>query len=377
MPIQIRELRQPALDPGDRDLDAFINYPYALFRGHPHWVGELKKDTRRLLDSSHPFWLHGERALFMAYRDGRPAGRIAAIVNRAHNSFHGENCGFFGFFDCAEDPEAAAGLLAAAEKYLHAKGMDKIRGPVNPSTNETCGLLVEGFDSAPMVMMPYNLPYYAGLIEAAGYAKAKDLLAYRMEVAQGFPERFEKIIQRVRRGGGVELEFVDSRNLGAAIADLKDIYNSAWEENWGFIPMTAAEMEYLAEALKPLLKPDYLYFAKVDGKPAAFVLLLPDFNVALKAARGSLNLLTILPFLNRLLFKMRAGRLLTLGVKKEFRGRGLEMLLIKQAVEAGRKMKWEYAELSWTPEDNAQINNTIEAVGGRVYKKYRIYEKTV
>ncbi|PIU19221.1 MAG: N-acetyltransferase [Elusimicrobia bacterium CG08_land_8_20_14_0_20_59_10] len=377
MPIKIRELRQPALDPGGRDLDAFINYPYALFKDHPHWVGELKKDTRHLLDSSHPFWLHGERALFMAYRDGRPAGRIAAIVNRAHNSFHNENCGFFGFFDCAEDPEAAAGLLAAAGKYLHDKGMDKIRGPVNPSTNETCGLLVEGFDSAPMVMMPYNPPYYAGLIEAAGYTKAKDLLAYRMELAQGFPERYEKIVKRIMRGGDVTVEFVDIKNLDAAIADLKDIYNSAWEKNWGFIPMTAAEMDDLANALKPMLKPDYLYFAKVDGKPAAFVLLLPDFNVALKAARGSLDLFTILPFLHRLLFKMRAGRLLTLGVKKEFRGRGLEMLLIKQAVEAGRKMKWKYGEMSWTLEDNAQINNTIEAVGGRVYKRYRIYEKTV
>ena len=368
MSIEIRELPES-------ELDAFIDYPFALFRDHPHWVGELKKDTLHLLGLGHPFWRHSERKLFLACRAGRPAGRIAAIVNSAHNSFHGENCGFFGFFDCAEDQEAAAGLFAAAEKYLRAKGMDKIRGPVNPSTNETCGLLLEGFDSAPMIMMPYNPPYYAGLIEAAGFAKAKDLLAYQLEVAAGFPERFEKIIRRINRGGNITVDLVDIRKLDAAIADLKDVYNSAWEKNWGFVPMTEAELDDLGRALKPMLKPDYLFFARVDGKPAAFCLMLPDFNVPLKAARGVLNPLTILPFLYKMKFKIRAGRMLTLGVKKEFRGRGLEMFLIKKAIESGEKMGWEYGEMSWTLEDNALINNTIESVGGKVYKKYRIYEK--
>ena len=370
MPIEIRELPEAAL--GD-----FIDYPYALYRGHPYWAADLKKDVRHLLDTAHPFWLHAERALFMAYRDGKPAGRLAAIVNRAHNSFHGENCGFFGFFDCAEDAEAAAGLFAAAEKYLRSKGMDKARGPVNPSTNETCGLLVEGFDGPPMVMMPYNQPYYAGFIEAAGFAKAKDLWAWRMETAQGFGDRFERIVQRLTRGKDIKIKLVDPGGLDRAIADVKDIYNSAWEKNWGFVPMTEAEFNDMAAAMKPVLKPEYLYFAEVDGKPAAFVLLLPDLYVPLKAAHGSLNPFTILPFLYKMLFGIRAGRLLTLGVKKEYRGRGLEMLLIKQAFEAGRKMKWEHGEMSWTLEDNAQINNVIEAVGGRVYRKYRIYEKTL
>lgn len=370
MPIIIRELPEA-------ELGAFIDYPFALFSGHPHWVGELKKDTRHLLETAHPFWRHGERILLMAFRDGAPVGRLAAIINRAHNSFHSENCGFFGFFDCADDKEAAAGLFAAAEKYLRAKGMDKIRGPVNPSTNETCGLLIEGFDGPPMIMMTYNPPYYAGLIEAAGYAKAKDLFAYKMNVTEGIGPRLEKIAARTLRNKDISVELVDIKNLDGAIADLKDIYNSAWEKNWGFIPMTDAELTDLGNALKPMLKPDYLFFAKVEGKVAAFVMMLPDFNVPLKAARGSLNLFTILPFLYNMLFKIRAGRLLTLGVKKEYRNRGLEMLLIKQAMEAGRRMKWEYGEMSWTLEDNTLINNTVEAVGGKVYRKYRIYEKTV
>ncbi|OGS11696.1 MAG: hypothetical protein A2234_08360 [Elusimicrobia bacterium RIFOXYA2_FULL_58_8] len=370
MSITVREL-------GEAGLGAFIDYPYDLFRTHPHWVGELKKDTRHLLETAHPFWRHGERSLLIAYRDNLPVGRLAAIINRAHNSFHGENCGFFGFFDCADDKEAAAALFAAAEKYLRAKGMDKIRGPVNPSTNETCGLLISGFDAPPMIMMPYNPPYYAGLIEAAGFAKAKDLFAFRMEVSSGLDERFEKIIRRATRGKDITVELVDVKNLDGAIADLKDIYNSAWEKNWGFIPMTDAELDDLGRALKPLLKPDYLFFAKVDGKTAAFVLMLPNFNIPLKTARGALNPLTLLPFLYKMFFKIRSGRLLALGVKKEFRNRGLEILLIKQAIEAGRRMNWEYGEMSWTLEDNTAINNVIEAVGGRVYREYRIYEKTV
>ena len=370
MSVEIREINEESLP-------AFIDYPFELFKGHPHWIGELKKDTRHMLDLSHPFWRHAERKLFLAYRGGQPAGRIAAIVNRAHNSFHGENCGFFGFFDCEDRQETADALFAAAAKYLKAMGMEALRGPVNPSTNETCGMLAEGFDSDPMIMMPYNPPYYLDLASGAGFVKAKDLLAFRVDPAIGFGKRFEKIVARMNRSGAVKLELVDIKKLAQAIADIKDIYNGAWEKNWGFVPMTDAEFDDLAVAMKPLLKPDYLYFARVDGKPAGFVMLLPNFNIPMKAARGSLNALTILPFLWNMMFRMNNGRLLTLGVKKEFRNRGIEMLLIKQAFEAGQKMKWTFGEMSWTLEDNDLINRPIEAIGGKVYKKYRIFEKKI
>jgi len=365
-------------EPDESALGAFVDFPYDLFKGHPYWVGDLKKDVRHLLDLSHPFWRHGERKLFMAYRDGHPVGRVAAIINSKHNAFHSEKCGFFGFFDCAEDPEAAKLLFDAALKWIKIKGMDKVRGPVNPSTNETCGLLVEGFDSPPMVMTPYNPPYYMGLIEASGFAKAKDLYAFQGYTKNGFPERLEKIIQRMNRAGRITIELVDIKRINEALGDVKDIYNTAWDGNWGFVPMTDEEMDDMAKALKPLLKPEFLYFAKVDGKPAAFVLLLPDFNVALKGVGGSLNPLNILPFLYKMFVsRINRGRLLTLGVKKEYRGRGIEMLLIKQAFDSAAKMGWEYGDLSWTLEDNELINNAILAVGAKVYKRFRIYERAI
>jgi len=253
--------------------------------------------------------------------------------------------------------------------------MDSAIGPVNPSTNETCGMLLEGFDGPPMVMMPYNPPYYLELAAAAGFTKAKDLYAYRYATAAGFPERFERIVSRMNRDGKVTVHFAQVKDLDAAIAEVKDIYNSAWEKNWGFVPMTAEEMDDLATALKPLLKPEYLYFARYEGRPAGFALLLPDFNIALKAAGGALTPLNILPFLHKVAFKLNRGRLLTLGIKKEFRGKGLELLLIKQAILSAKKMGWEYGEMSWTLEDNTLINKTIETLGGEVYRKYRLFEK--
>jgi GNAT superfamily N-acetyltransferase len=368
MPLEIRTT-------AEKDLGAFIDLPYALFKGHPHWVGDLKKDVRHLLETGHPFWRHADRRLFMAFRDGRPVGRIAAISNHAHNNFHSDKAGFFGFFDCADDKEAAAGLFAAACAWLKTKGMDCAIGPVNPSTNETCGMLLEGFDGPPMVMMPYNPPYYLELAAGAGFTKAKDLYAYRYPTAAGFPERFEKIVSRMNRDGKVTVHLAQVKALDAAIAEVKDIYNSAWEKNWGFVPMTAEEMDDLAIALKPLLKPDYLYFARYEGKPAGFALMLPDFNIALKAAGGALTPFNILPFLHKVTFRLNRGRLLTLGIKKEFRGKGLELLLIKQAILSAKKMGWEYGEMSWTLEDNTLINKTIETLGGEVYRKYRLFEK--
>ena len=370
MPFEIKELDENALG-------AFVDFPYNLFRGHPYWAGELKKDVSHLLSLSHPFWRHGERRLFMAYKDGRPVGRIAAIINSKHNAFHNEKCGFFGFFDCVDDRSASGLLFDAALKWIKVKGMDKVRGPVNPSTNEACGLLIDGFDSPPMVMTPYNPPYYADLIAAAGFSKAKDLYAFQAYIKNGFPERLDKIVRRLTRAGNVRVELVDIKHIDKALADLKDIYNAAWDNNWGFVPMTNEEIDEMARSLRPLLKPEYLYFVKVNGSPAGFVLLLPDFNIALKAVNGSLNPLNILPFLYRMFTPINRGRLLALGVKKEFRNRGLELLLIKQAVASAAKMGWEYGDLSWTLEDNDLINNVILAVGGKVYKKFRIFEKEI
>jgi len=367
MSLQIRALK-------DDRIEDFINFPYALFEGDRYWVGDLKSNVRYLLSPRHPFWLHGERALFVAYREGRAVGRVAAVINRAYNTFHEDNTGFFGFFDCENDPEAAEALLGSAENYLEKKGLDHVIGPVNPSTNETCGLLIDGFDGLPMIMMPYNPEYYIKLVEGAGYAKAKDLFAYRIDVSKGFSPRYEKIIKRLERGN-IRIREADVKQLDKEIASVKKIYNGAWEKNWGFVPMTDREFFEEAASLKWVVKPEYLYFAEVNGVPAGFVLLLPNLNVPLKVLNGSLGPFNIFPFLYRMLFKMDSGRLLTLGVLKEYRSRGIEMLLIKKALESAAKAKWSYGEMSWTLEDNSLINRTIDSVGGELYRKYRLYGK--
>ena len=361
------------------ELTAFIDFPYRLFADHPFWVGELKSDTKKLLSSGHPFWRHAEAKLFMAFEETgagpRSLGRIAAIINSRHNAFHNEKCGFFGFFDCEDNEQAAGALFEAACRWLKEKGMDLARGPVNPSTNETCGMLVEGFDSPPMIMMPYNPPYYAKLSEAAGFMKAKDLYAWRCPATADFPERLEKIAARATRGLDVSIEPVDIKNIDASMGELKEIYNSAWEKNWGFVPMTDEELNDMAAALKPVLRPGCLSFARVGGKAAGFSLLLPNLNTALRRARGSLNALNILPFLWSMKFSVTSGRLIALGVTGEFRNRGLEILLTRYSAAAAKKMGWEFGELSWTLEDNDSINTVIAAAGGVIYKKYRIYEK--
>ncbi|MFA6435341.1 MAG: hypothetical protein WCW52_11670 [Elusimicrobiales bacterium] len=370
MPLEITELNESALG-------GFVDFPYHLFKGHPYWAGGFKKDARRLLDLGHPFWRHGERKLFMAYSDCRPVGRLAAIINSKHNAFHDEKCGFFGFFDCVDDRAVSGRLFAAALKWLKSKGMDKVRGPVDPSLNASCGLLVDGFDSPPMIMTPYNPPYYADLVAASGFAKIKDLYAFQAYTRNGFPERLDKVVRRMIRAGNIRLEPADLARADKALVELKDIYNSAWEKNWGFVPMTSEEIDELARSLKPMLRPEYLYFVKVGGVPAGFALLLPDLNIALKTVKGSLSPLNFLPFLYRMFFRINRGRLLALGVKKEFRGRGLELLLIKQAVGSAAKMGWEYGDLSLVLEDNDRINNIIRAAGGRIYKTFRIYETAI
>ncbi|NLI10473.1 MAG: hypothetical protein GX447_06955 [Elusimicrobia bacterium] len=359
-----------------QDIKSFVDFPYKLYKKNPYWTGELKKDIVKLLSLSHPFWFHGERKLFCAYsQSGEMIGRIAAIINHNHNSFQEEKCGFFGFFDCIDNSEIACALFTAAENWLKEKGMDFVRGPANPSSNETWGMLYEGFDSPNVIMMPYNFPYYNELVKQAGYSKDKDLLAFKWLTSNGFPERFSKITDRVLRDSSVKVNLVNIEKIDSEIDKLKEIYNKAWEKNWGFVPMTQAEIERMAADLKPLLKPDYLFFASVKEDPAAFCLMLPDFNIPLKSLNGSFNLINIWPFLWKMFFSLKSGRMLALGVKSEYRNRGLELLMIKQAIESAAKMGWYWGELSWTLEDNDKINSVIKAVGGFVYKKYRIYSK--
>ena len=361
----------------ENEINNFARFPYNLYANNDFWCEGLLKDTIHTLSNAHPFWLHGERQLFMAFRDGKAVGRIAAIINRAHNSFHGDNCGFFGFFDCENNVNTAKLLFQAAEKWLKEKGFDNIIGPMNPSTNETCGMLIEGFDSSPMIMMPYNPSYYPEITEAAGYKKEKDLFAFSFEPKKGLPERYEKLLARLKKHNqNLRIQKADLSNIDGEIVKLKEIYNQAWEKNWGFVPMTDMEFDELAKSIKPILKPDFLYFAMYGDEPAGFVLILPNLAPAFKEANGEINIFNFIKFYIAMR-KTNSGRMLTLGVKKEYRNKGLELLLIKQAIESAVQMGWDFGEMSWTLEDNDMINKTITDVGGKKYKTYRIYGKTL
>jgi GNAT superfamily N-acetyltransferase len=359
---------------GRRELAAFLRLPWLVNAGDPHWVPPLLADQKKLLDRRrHPFHQHADAEYFLARRGGRVAGRIAAIVNHRHNAFHDERTGFFGFFESVDDDEVATALLATAGDWLRARGMERVLGPMNFSTNEECGLLIDGFETAPRIMMPHNPRYYARLLDAAGYGKAKDLLAYYLDELEP-PRRLVDGAARIARHRGIVLRSLDMRRFQEELAVIKEIYNSAWERNWGFVPMTEAEVDFMARELRPVVKPELCVIAEVDGQPAGFALGLPDFNQALRHVNGRL-----FPFgLVKLLWHMRridGIRVLTLGLRPGYRSLGLGALLYLRLWTEGVRLGYRHGEASWILEDNWEMRRPLEHMGARIHRTYRIYEK--
>jgi hypothetical protein len=361
-----------------RAFKQFINLPWKIYRDDPYWVPPLKSDIRSLLSTKHPFYVHAESNLYLALREGRPAGRIAAILNQRHNDFHGERAGFFGFFECMDDAEAVHALLTAAEKWCLKRGAKFIRGPVNPSTNEECGLLVENFLSPPFVMMPYNPPYYMDLLEGCGYRKAKDLYAYWYYVGDKIPDRLERLTGKVmEKEKGLVVRHLDMKRFEEDLQAIRIIYNEAWEKNWGFVPMTNEEIDFMAKKLKPLVAPEIVNIAFVDGEPAGFAMGLPDYNHVLKVLNGRLTPWGALRAV-RAARRIRSGRCLTLGVREKFRKRGIETPLFAMTWQGGIDLNYRYGEFSWLLEDNKPILDAATRVfSGSHYKTYRIYEKSL
>ena len=359
-----------------KQLDAFIDFPFLLYKNNPYWVGELKTDTRHLLDLKNPFWLRASRALFMAYEGEKPVGRIMALVNRAHNEYHKENIGFFGFFDSVNDEKVSAALFQAAENWLKKQGVTKMRGPANPSSNHVYGLLVEGFDSMPAVMMPYNFAYYAGLIENFGLTKAKDLLAFHRTRNDQFSERFLKVCARCERAKGITLRRLNLRKIDEEAEIIRQIYNTAWAENWGFVPMSQKDMTDTVKELKPFLRPEGTCVIEENGVAAGFYICIPNMNRVLRVLNGSLKnpwrLLKALWTWKHI----KDARLIMLGVLPEFRKRGLDLILIKHIITHGVAV-WDEAELSWVLEDNAGMLRGIDECGCHLSKRYRLYEKDI
>jgi GNAT superfamily N-acetyltransferase len=358
------------------DLDKFIRLPWKIYKDNSHWVPPLIRDVKfKLNREKHPFFEFARMELFIAEKGNEIVGRIAAIVNERHNEFHKEKLGFFGMFESVDDVETARLLFTVAEDWCRKEGMERILGPVNLSTNDECGFLLEGFDLDPAVMMPYTLEYYLKLSEECGYVKAKDLYAYyKGEV--GVVDRIAKLVERVKSKEDVVVRPLDMKNFERDVEIIKDVYNAAWELNWGFVPMTPAEMDLMAKELKPIAEPELVLFAEVKGEPVGLAITLPDLNVVLKRLNGKLGPIQLLKFLYYKR-KIKGLRSIIFGLKKEYRRTGINVVLYYETEVRGAKLGYDSCEMSWNLEDNDMINRFDEAVGGKLYKKYRLVEKSL
>ncbi|HMD33820.1 MAG TPA: GNAT family N-acetyltransferase [Vicinamibacterales bacterium] len=361
---------------GRGDLRRFVDYAYDRNAGDPRWIPPLRIGEReRLTPSKNPFFAHADVELFLAWRGGRIAGRIAAVDDRLHNETHRDNVAMFGFFE-ADDAEAARALTAAVEGWARARGRARVRGPLNPSLNESAGLLVDGFDTPPMVMMPHNPPEYAAFLESAGYAKVKDLLAWIWDPAPEPPPIFTKLSDRVRDKYGITLRPLRVSEFAREVERLRDVYCSAWERNWGFVAPTAAEFRRIAAELKPIFDPQAAVVAEENGRLVACVVAIPDVNQALATTTGRLTPRTIYRLLRRSRYIDQA-RLILLGVDPAYRAAGLFPLLMRTLRDQLLKSSYRRVELSWVLEDNRDVNQAAELGGAKLYKRYRVFQKAI
>ena len=356
-----------------QDLKKFIRLPWKIYKGVEQWVPPLLIEEKEIFNpEKHPFYKHAVVKLFLAERDGTICGRIAGIVNFIHNEFHQDKVGFFGFFECINDRAIARMLFDRVAAFLRFRNLDTMRGPMNFSTNETCGLLVDAFHLPPCVMMPYNPPYYAALIEDYGFTKSKDLLAYQL-LRENFNLRVIDIAERLKQKMNLTVRNINLREIDREMQIIKSVYNSAWEKNWGFVPMTDDEFVYLAAKMKQIADARLCVIIEHEGKPISFMLNLPDINILLKKINGRL-----FPFgIFILLFgikRLPRFRTLTLGVIKEYRGKGMESILYTYNYSISKEIGVTEAELSWVLEDNTIMVNGLERLNCVRSKTYRIYD---
>ncbi len=359
---------------GKRALKDFIKLPWRVYGGDPLWVPPLIKERKDYFNpQKNPFYQHSQVQLFLALQEGKPVGRIAALINHNHNNFHKEKTGFFGFWEVQPQYSIAQKLLEQARSWLKEKGMEIMRGPMNFSTNDECGLLIDGFDLSPMIMMPYNPPYYMEFLEKFGLKKTKDLYAYLIDHSQQPPERMRRVAKKVKEKEDLHIRQVNLKRFEEEVKLIKQIYNQAWSKNWGFVPMTDEEFDHLANELKRLAVPELILIAEVNGEPAGFSMALPDYNQALKKVNGKLfpwGLFKLLWWAKRI----DAIRVLTMGVVHKYQKRGIDLIFYLETFDRGVGKGYKRGELSWILEDNLLMNRALEYLGVKVYKRYRIYE---
>jgi GNAT superfamily N-acetyltransferase len=362
------------------DRKKIILFPFVLYRNHPYWVPPLIGERMRHYDPHHnPFFEHATMQMFRAVRDGQTVGTIAAIDDPRHREIWHDSVGFFGIFETIEEYDVAAALLTAAREWLAERGIGVMRGPMNLNINDEVGLLIDGFDGRPVIMMPYNPPYYLPLLEQYGLTKVKDVLAFKIDVArfgptlENMPTQVKRVARLAQERYGIEMRHVDLKHLEEEVELVKPIYRQAWAKNWGAVPMTDAEFTYLANSLKPVLDPDLTYLAFYQGEPIGAFLTVPDFNQVAAHLNGRL-----LPFgwLKFLWHKRRINglRVLIMGVLEEHRLKGVEALFYQEGCRVAVAKGYKWAEMSWILEDNFKMIRGIEAMGGYAYRTYRVYE---
>ncbi len=367
-PITIHSVRSK------RDEMVFIKFPWRIYEGNPYWVPPLLMDKKKLIDrKNNPFYKHAEMEMFLAERNGKPVGRIAAIVNHNHNKEHDENIGFFGFFECVNDQEVANALFAAAKQWLKTKGVTAMRGPASPSVNDEYGLLVDGFNLPPAILMAYNPPYYQELIERHGFVKAKDLYAYHVHKDKVFTDKLKRVSELVKQREGVVFRSLDMKRFWDEVHVIRELYNRGWSRNWGEVPMTEEEFMFVAKDLKAIVDPELVIIAEVRGKPVGFGMSLPDYNMILKDNKRG----WLLPALVRiLLFKKKIDfiRIVILGVLPEYLNSGIGGVLFYETAVRAIRNGYCHGEASWVLEDNVMMNRGAELLRGERWKTYRIYD---
>ena len=361
-----------------KDLKDFIMLPFKLYKKDPNWIPPLIPDQMKFLTPGHnAFFEHSEAQLYLAYKEGEVVGRISAHTNTQHNKEHKDNIGFFGFFECVNDQEVASSLLHKASDWNKAKGKDGMRGPLNFTINDECGLLVDGFDTPPMIMMTHSLPYYQTLIENYGLSKAMDMYAYFSEKRE-IPERLERLHDALLKRTGVKIHCL-SKDKVQRRKDLETvfrIYTEAWQYNWGHVPLTDGEFHHLVDELLPLADPELVLIAEIDDKPVGFSLCMPNYNEVLKVMNGRVNPLTLIKaaIAKR---KITSARVITMGVIKEYQNRGIDTIFHYISYKTGIPKGLVRGEFSWVLETNTMMIRVAEMLEATPYKTYRLYEKPI
>ncbi|MBN1686663.1 MAG: hypothetical protein JW852_08410 [Spirochaetales bacterium] len=363
-----------------RDLRRFLVFPWHIYRGgdkYPSWVPPLLFDEMDTHNTNkNPFYDHAEMQRFIAYRDGKPVGRIGAIIDHSYNEYHESKTGFFGFLEQENDETISAALFEAAESWLADQGIKDVLGPMNPSSNHMLGLLINGFDAPACVMMPYNPPYYADIITGRGYSPAKDLYAYRIESTRPLPERTVRIAGILEKETEVEIRPIDMKNLRREVQLIREIYNDAWRDNWGFVPWTPAEMDHMIGIFKLICIPDLVLLAFMKGEAVGFSMAIPDINQVLIRMNGRLFPFAFVKFLY-LKSKIDRIRVAVFGVKRKQQGLGIDALFFAHTYQNAKRHGIKEGEFSWILEENLDARRLLENWGAEMYRTYRIYKKEI